>query len=106
MLVVETSFSQELQYHWNKYINRLELLNHVVQSCKLYDLYQEKNYTVIKNLLNYIGCAVEGLVTCFFFTKTKRAFGTKPKARAGWPKRLGLVRATPSAKFDETCAHM
>jgi len=34
--------------------------------------------------------------------KTKKVFGTQPEkktARAGWPKRLGLVRATPWADF-------
>ena len=53
--------SHELRYHWYKYISRLELLNYVVQSCKLYDLYQEQNFIVIKNLLNYIGFSVEVL---------------------------------------------
>jgi len=28
-----------------------------------------------------------------------KVFGTQPKARAGWPKRLRLVRATPWADF-------
>jgi len=34
--------------------------------------------------------------------QTKRIFGTRPKknrARAGWPKRLGLVRATSVSRF-------
>ena len=42
----------------------------------------------------------EGLETYFSFTKTKRVFGTHLKARAGWPKRLALVSATPYAEFD------
>ena len=32
--------------------------------------------------------------------KKKRVFGTKPKARAGWPKRLRLIRVTPLAEVD------
>ena len=32
-------------------------------------------------------------------TGKKRVLGTQPKARAGWPKRLGLVRATLWADF-------
>ena len=31
--------------------------------------------------------------------KTKIIPGTQPKARAGWPKRLRLVQATPWADF-------
>jgi len=31
--------------------------------------------------------------------KMTRVFGTQPKARAGWPKRLVLLRATPWADF-------
>jgi len=31
--------------------------------------------------------------------KTKIIFGTQSKARAGWPKRLRLVQATPRADF-------
>ena len=33
-------------------------------------------------------------------TKIRRVFDTKPKTRAGWPKRLRLVRTTPRAKVD------
>jgi len=32
--------------------------------------------------------------------KTRSAFGIEPKARAGWPKRLGLVQANPHAEVD------
>ena len=35
--------------------------------------------------------------------KTRRVFGTQPKkkpGRAGWPKRLVLVRATPQADLS------
>ena len=42
---------------------------------------------------------LEGMEAKQKMTKTKRTFGTKPKARAGWSKRLALVWATPRAKF-------
>jgi len=32
--------------------------------------------------------------------KTWRFFGSKPKAQAGWPKRLGLVRTISRAEVD------
>jgi len=37
----------------------------------------------------------EGIVTEGKREKTKIILGTQSKARAGWPKRLGLVQATP-----------
>jgi len=37
----------------------------------------------------------EGMVTERKRKKTKIIPGTQPKARAGWPKRLRLVQATP-----------
>jgi len=41
----------------------------------------------------------EGMVTEEKRKKTKIIPGTQPKARAGWPKRLRLVQATPLADF-------
>ena len=37
----------------------------------------------------------EGIVTEGKREKTKIILGTQSKARAGWPKRLGLVQVTP-----------
>ena len=53
-----------LRYHWYKYFCRLKLLNSVLQICKLYDLYQEKNYIVMRNLFNYINRSVDVMWTC------------------------------------------
>jgi len=42
-----------------------------------------------------------------FFTKTKKNFWSlTPKARAGWPKHLALVRATARAEFDVIGTHL
>jgi len=38
--------------------------------------------------------------------KKKIIPGTQPKARAGWPKRLRLVQATPSADIAVITAQM
>ena len=41
----------------------------------------------------------EGMVTEEKRKKTKIIPGTQSKARAGWPKRLSLIQATPCADF-------
>jgi len=42
---------------------------------------------------------IEGLDADKKKKKSKNISGTQPKARAGWPKRLRLVQATPRADF-------
>jgi hypothetical protein len=42
---------------------------------------------------------IEGLDSEEKKKKSKNNSGTRPKAQAGWPKRLRLVQATPRADF-------
>ena len=60
-----------------------------------------KKWTLVSAISSFLGGldTEEGVVTEGKRKKTKIILGTQPKARAGFPKRLRLIQATPSADF-------
>ena len=60
----------------------------------------------VTNHKTWWSCTEEGMGAEEKRKKTKIIPGTQPKARAGWPKRLRLVQATPWADFAVLDIHI